>query len=150
MVDQHQVLAIAGPMTTDNALAVLDLVEERRVPAITICGTQEYVGRYAFNLSNGNLADEPAYMAAWLKSRRHRRVAVLRDYPSRIGLEYHRFFEYACQQFDLDHHRRGQCVSQCTGGGTDGNHGTAQGHRRPGAGLPRLWRDHPFSQQGAA
>ncbi len=102
MVDKYQVLAIAGPMTTDNALAVLDLVEERRVPAITICGTQEYVGRYAFNLSNGNLADEPAYMAAWLKSRGHRRVAVLRDYPSRIGLEYHRFFEYACQQFDLD------------------------------------------------
>ncbi len=102
LVEEHQVLAIAGPMSTDNCLAVLDQVEQCHVPAITICGTQEYVGNYAFNLSNGNLADEPAYMAAWLKSRGHRRIAVVRDYPSRIGLEYHRFFEYACQQFGLD------------------------------------------------
>ena len=102
LVKEHDVMAVAGPMSTDNSLAILDLVEERRVSAITICGTQEYVGRYAFNLSNGNLADEPAYMAAWLKSRGHARVAVLRDYPSRIGLEYHRFFEYAVQQFGLD------------------------------------------------
>ncbi len=102
LVEERQVLGIAGPMSTDNCLAILDLIEQCHVPAITICGTQDYVGRYAFNLSNGNLADEPAYMAAWLKSRGHRRVAVVRDYPSRIGLEYHRFFEYASQQFGLD------------------------------------------------
>jgi branched-chain amino acid transport system substrate-binding protein len=102
LVENQGVLAIAGPMATDNCLAILDLVEEKRVPTITICGTQDYVGKYAFNLPNGNLADEPAYIAAWLKHRGHKSVAVLRDYPSRIGIEYHRFFEYAAQQFGLD------------------------------------------------
>lgn len=102
LLDEHQVLAVAGPMTTDNSLAILDLVAERQVPSITICGTQDYVNRYAFNTSNGNLADEPAYIAAWAKSRGHKTVAVLRDYPSRIGLEYHRFFEYAVQQFGIE------------------------------------------------
>ncbi|MDE0929409.1 MAG: ABC transporter substrate-binding protein [Halioglobus sp.] len=102
LVETEQVLAIAGPFTTDNSLAILDLVEEKHVPSITICGTQEYVGKYAFNTSNGNLADEPAYIAAWLKSRGHKRVSVVRDYPSIIGREYHKFFEYACQQFGIE------------------------------------------------
>ena len=101
LVDEHNVLAIAGPMTSDNCLAVLNCVEEAKVPCITICGTQDFVGEYAFNLSNGNLADEPAYIAAWLKSQGVTKVAVLRDYPSRIGVEYSRFFEYATQQFDI-------------------------------------------------
>ena len=102
LVEEDQVLAIAGPLTTDNSLAILEMVESMKVPAITICGTQDYVGKYAFNLSNGNLADEPHYIAAWLKSRGHKRIAVVRDYPSRIGMEFHRFFEYATQQFDLE------------------------------------------------
>ncbi len=101
LVEKEQVLGIAGPLTSDNSLAVLDLIEERRVPCITICGTQDFVGRYAFNISNGNLADEPAYMAAWLRSKGHETVAILRDYPSRIGVEYTRFFDYAAQMFGL-------------------------------------------------
>lgn len=102
MVKNHNVLAVAGPFTTDNSLAILDLVEELHVPSITICGTQDYVGKYAFNTSNGNLADEPAYMAAWLKSNGYNRVAVVRDYPSRIGTEYFRFFEFASQMFGIE------------------------------------------------
>lgn len=102
LVEEDQVLAIAGPLTTDNSLAILEMVESLKVPSITICGTQDYVGKYAFNTSNGNLADEPHYIAAWLKARGLKKVAVVRDYPSRIGVEFHRFFEYAAQQFDLE------------------------------------------------
>jgi len=102
LVEEDQVLGIIGPFTTDNCLAILPLVEEKGVVSLTMCGTQDFVGKYAFNTSNGNLADEPAYMAAWLKSRGHKKIAVIRDYPSKIGLEYHRFFEYACQQFGLE------------------------------------------------
>lgn len=102
LAEKDQVIAIAGPFTTDNSMAVLDLVESYRIPTVTICGTQNFVGQYAFNTSNGNLADEPAYIAAWLKSRGHKKVAVIRDYPSKIGVEYHRFFEYAAQQFGIE------------------------------------------------
>ena len=59
-------LAVAGPMTTDNCLALLPELERLRVPSITISGTQQYVGDYAFSLPNGGMADEPMVMAAWL------------------------------------------------------------------------------------
>ena len=97
LVENEGVLGIAGPMTTDNCLAVLPEVERLHVPNITICGTQLYVGEYAFNLSNGGMGDEPAVIAAWLKSEGHRRVAIVKDYPSQIGDEYVLYFKYACQ-----------------------------------------------------
>jgi branched-chain amino acid transport system substrate-binding protein len=102
LAEKDQVLAIAGPFTTDNSMAILDMVESYRIPTMTICGSQNYVGRYAFNTSNGNLADEPAYIACWLKKQGHKKIAVIRDYPSKIGVEYYRFFEYAAQQFGLE------------------------------------------------
>lgn len=97
LVENEGVLGIAGPMTTDNCLAVLPEVERLKVPNITICGTQLYVGESAFNLSNGGMGDEPAVIAAWLKSEGHTRVAILKDYPSQIGDEYVLYFKYACQ-----------------------------------------------------
>ncbi len=97
LVENEGVLAIAGPMTTDNCLAVLPEVERLKVPNITICGTQLYVGEYAFNLSNGGMGDEPAVIAAWLQSEGHQRVAIVKDYPSQIGDEYVLYFKYACQ-----------------------------------------------------
>ena len=96
------VLGIAGPMTTDNCLAVLDDVEKRGVPTMTLCGSQLYVGSAAFNLSNGGMGDEPAVMAAWLASEGHERVAVLYDSPSQIGHEYLQYFLLSAKQHRLD------------------------------------------------
>ena len=86
------VLGIAGPMTTDNSLVVLPEVRRRGIPTITLCGSQQYVGRGAFNLSNGGMADEPALMAAWLANESHHKVAVIYDSPSQIGAEYLGYF----------------------------------------------------------
>lgn len=97
LVEKEKVLGIAGPMSTDNCLAVLPEVERLGVPNITICGTQLYVGRAAFNLSNGGMGDEPAVIAAWLKGEGYKRVAVIKDVPSQIGEEYCHYFRYACQ-----------------------------------------------------
>jgi branched-chain amino acid transport system substrate-binding protein len=102
LVRNQKVLAISGPMTTDNCLTLLDLVDAERVPVVTICGAHGFGGRYAFNLSNGNLADEPAFIARWLASQGHKKIAVLRDHPSKIGTEYHRFLEHAAQIHGLD------------------------------------------------
>lgn len=102
LVRNEKVMAICGPTTTDNCLSVLDTVEQEEVPVVTICGTNKFGGRYAFNVSNGSLADEPAYMASWLASQGHRKIAVIRDYPSKIGLEYSRFLEFACQLYGLE------------------------------------------------
>lgn len=91
LVDEG-VLGIAGPMSTDNSLEVLGEVERRGIPTMTICGSQQYVGESAFNLSNGGMADEPVLMAAWLAAEGYRRVAVMYDSPSQIGAEYLHYF----------------------------------------------------------
>src|SRR5882757_9986696 len=38
LVQKEQVLGISGPFTTDNCMSILNLVEEQKVPVITICG----------------------------------------------------------------------------------------------------------------
>lgn len=96
LVENEEVLAVAGPMTTDNCLAVLPHVEKMGVPNITICGTQHYVGKYAFNMSNGGMGDEPAVMAAWIAGEGYKTVAVVKDYPSQIASEYMEYFRYSC------------------------------------------------------
>jgi ABC-type branched-subunit amino acid transport system substrate-binding protein len=102
LAENGKVLAICGPMSTDNALAVLPHVERTGVPTLSICGSQHFVGRAAFNLSNGGMADEPEIVCAWLRGRGHRRVAVLRDYPSQIGEEYSRYFRRAAASADIE------------------------------------------------
>ena len=57
LVDED-VLAVAGPMTTDNSLALLPTIEELQVPTISICGTSEFAGSVASSLPNGGLAEE--------------------------------------------------------------------------------------------
>jgi ABC-type branched-subunit amino acid transport system substrate-binding protein len=101
LVHDEKVLGIAGPMTTDNCLAVLPEVEKLGVPNITICGTQLYVGRYAFNLSNGGMGDEPAVIAAWIAGEGHKKVAVYKDFPSQIGEEYSQYFRYSAAMHGL-------------------------------------------------
>jgi branched-chain amino acid transport system substrate-binding protein len=96
LVEVERVLGVAGPMTTDNSLALLAQVERAGVPTLTICGSQLYVGTWAFNLSNGGMGDEPALMANWLADQGHRRVAVIFDAPSQIGAEYLPYFRRSC------------------------------------------------------
>lgn len=102
LVEQARVLGVCGPMSTDNALAVLPEVERTGVPTISICGSQDFVGQAAFNLSNGGMGDEPEVVCGWLKGQGHERVAVLRDYPSKIGEEYLRYFRRAAASAGIE------------------------------------------------
>lgn len=102
LVEEHEVLAVAGPMSTDNSLALLPELDRLRVPSISISGTQEYAGDYAFSLPNGGMADEPAVLAAWLRSESLRRVAVIHESPSQIGEEYMVHFRRAARLNGLE------------------------------------------------
>lgn len=97
LVEDDGVLAVAGPMTSDNSLSILDEVERLCVPTVSICGSLRWRGQYAFALANGGLADEPAIMASWLASQGHRRVAVVRE-TTHVGEEFTQFFRLACQE----------------------------------------------------
>ena len=92
LVDNEGVIGVAGPMTTDNCLAVLPELSVQEVPTIAICGSQFFAGKYAFTLPNGGMADEPATISAWLAGRGVTQIAVIRDYPSSVGEEYAYFF----------------------------------------------------------
>lgn len=97
LVADEGVLAVAGPMTSDNCLPLLPETRRMRMPTVTICGSLQWRGRFAFSLANGGLADEPAIMAAWLSGEGHRRVAVVRE-TTHVGEEYAGFFRMACRE----------------------------------------------------
>ena len=92
LVHNEGVIGVAGPMMTDNCLALLPELSVQEVPTIAICGSQFFAGKYAFTLPNGGMADEPATISAWLASRGITRIAVIRDYPSAVGEEYAYYF----------------------------------------------------------
>jgi len=94
LTQNEKVLGILGPMTTDNALAILPDIERTGVPTCTMSGTQLYAGRAAFNLPNGGMGEEPAVIASWLAGEGHHRVALLRE-TTQIGEEYTHYFRTA-------------------------------------------------------
>lgn len=102
LVENENVLGVAGPMTSDNSLSVLPELSRHGVPLIAICGTQEFAGAYAFTTPNGGMADEPATIAAWLVSRGHRSIALIREAPSQIGEEYAHYLRYEATEHNLD------------------------------------------------
>lgn len=100
LVEEQHVLGVAGPFTTDNCLPILPHVNSLGVPTVTLCGTQQWSGPAAFNLSNGGMADEPTVIGAWLKSEGMSRVGILKD-AGHIGDEYVSYFRNAAQMNGL-------------------------------------------------
>lgn len=100
LAEKERVLGIIGIWDTDNALSLLPHIEKVGVPTFSMCGSQQYVGHWAFNLSNGGMADEPAVVASWLAGKGYRRVGLLREI-TQIGEEYAMYFRRACQERGL-------------------------------------------------
>lgn len=102
LVENEGVIGVAGPMTTDNSLSLVEELDRLKVPSISICGSMEYVGPYAFSLPNGGMAEEPMVLASGLKDKGYKKIALIRETPSQIGEEYTRFFRYAAQTYGLE------------------------------------------------
>lgn len=100
-IAETDALGIAGPMVSDNALALAPILERCGLPTISICGSDGFCGPWLFRLSNGSLADEPYVMASWLAAEGHRRVGVFAEAPSRIAEEYLESFRRAAAQEGL-------------------------------------------------
>lgn len=88
LIENEKVIGIVGPMTTDNCLSLLPELDKLEIPSVGICGSQLYNGEYAFTTPNGGMADEPATIAAWLHGQGHKSIALIREFPSQIGVEY--------------------------------------------------------------
>jgi branched-chain amino acid transport system substrate-binding protein len=101
LVDQGCVIVL-GPQISENTSAVREAIEERfRVPAITMAGSDKWLGEWTFNLCNGSMSDEPAFIAQICKRNGHKRIGVVVE-RSTIGQEYLGFFRHFCEMEGLD------------------------------------------------
>src|SRR4029078_8692269 len=76
-------------------------IEQRfRVPAISVCGAEEWLGEGTFALPQGSMTDEPIYWTKLLAERAHTEVGVLIE-GSLIGESYARNFRKACTTYGI-------------------------------------------------
>lgn len=89
-------LAVFGPAITDNAVPTKEAIEQRfHVPAISVTGTEDWLGEWTFALPQGSMTDEPRFWAQLLAKGGHKTVGCLIEH-SLIGDSYMRTFRDAC------------------------------------------------------
>jgi ABC-type branched-subunit amino acid transport system substrate-binding protein len=94
-------LLVFGPHITDNAVPTREAIEERfRVPAISVTGTDDWLGEWTFSFPQGSLTDEPIFWADLLARGGHREVGVLVE-KSLVGETYLANFRKACRHKEI-------------------------------------------------
>ena len=90
-------LVIFGPSTTDNAVPTREAIEQRyKVPAVSVTGTDDWLGEWTFSFPMGSLSDEPIFWADLLAKAGHTRVGMLVE-QSLIGESYLNSFRNAAR-----------------------------------------------------
>jgi ABC-type branched-subunit amino acid transport system substrate-binding protein len=90
-------LAVFGPAITDNCVPTKEAIEQRfHVPAISVTGTEDWLGEWTFSLSMGSMTDEPLFWAHLLKKGGHNDIGVLVE-QSLVGESYVKSFRTACR-----------------------------------------------------
>lgn len=94
-------LAVFGPHITDNAVPTREAIEERfRVPAVSVTGSDDWLGEWTFSLPQGSLTDEPIFWADLLARDGHQAVGMLVE-QSLVGETYARHFRIAAAERGL-------------------------------------------------
>ena len=89
-------LAVFGPAITENCVPTREAIEDRfHVPAISMSGSDDWLGEWTFALPQGSLTDEPIFWADLLVKGGHTEVGVLVE-QSLVGDSYLRNFRKAC------------------------------------------------------
>jgi len=90
-------LVIFGPSITDNAVPTREVIEQRfRVPAVSVTGSEDWLGEWTFSFPMGSLTDEPIFWAQLLSKGGHTEVGVLVE-QSLVGESYLKSFANACR-----------------------------------------------------
>jgi branched-chain amino acid transport system substrate-binding protein len=94
-------LAVFGPHITDNCVPTREAIEERfRVPALSVTGSDDWLGEWTFSFPQGSLTDEPIFWADLLAKAGHTQVGVLVE-QSLVGETYLRHFRSACRRKNI-------------------------------------------------
>ncbi|WP_285032533.1 ABC transporter substrate-binding protein [Mycolicibacterium sp. lyk4-40-TYG-92] len=91
-------LVVFGPHISDNAVPTREAIEERfRIPAISVSGSDDWLGEWTFSFPQGSLTDEPIFWADQLTKAGYREVGVLIEH-SLVGDTYLEHFRDACRR----------------------------------------------------
>jgi branched-chain amino acid transport system substrate-binding protein len=91
-------LVVFGPHITENAVPLREAIEERfRVPAINVCGSDDWLGEWTFAFPQGSMTDEPIFWTDLLAKGGHTQVGVLVE-QSLVGESYLKNFRNACRR----------------------------------------------------
>lgn len=89
-------LAVFGPAITDNCVPTREAIDERfHVPAISMTGSDDWLGEWTFALPQGSLTDEPIFWTDLLVRGGHSQVGALVE-QSLVGETYLLNFRKAC------------------------------------------------------
>ncbi len=89
-------IAVFGPAISDNAVPTREVIEERfKVPAISVTGTEDWMGEWTFSFPQGSLTDEPIFWSQLLAKAGYATVGCLVE-QSLVGDTYIRNFRRAC------------------------------------------------------
>lgn len=89
-------LAVFGPHISDNCVPTREAIEERfKVPALSVTGSDAWLGEWTFAFPQGSLTDEPIFWADLLAKGGHTEVGVLME-QSLVGHTYLSNFRAAC------------------------------------------------------
>lgn len=94
------VLAIIGPATADNCIAVTERADAQCVPTVTISASSYAASAWAFNVSWGSGPEDAFRMADWLYALGLRRVGVVYD-TMYHSAEFVDFLRLAAERLDL-------------------------------------------------
>ncbi len=91
-------LVVFGPNITDNCVPVREAIEERfKVPAISVTGTDDWLGEWTFAFPQGSMTDEPIFLADLVAKRGLTEIGVLVE-QSLIGESYLKNLRTACRR----------------------------------------------------
>src|SRR6204780_2596403 len=91
-------LVVFGPNITDNCVPTKEAIEERfKVPAISVCGTDDWLGGCTFSFPQGSMPEEPIFLADLIGKRGITEIGVLME-QSLIGQSYLKNLRTACQR----------------------------------------------------
>src|ERR1700735_2320257 len=91
-------LVVFGPNITDNCVPLREAIEDRfKVPAISVTGTDDWLGEWTFAFPQGSMTDEPIFLADLIAKRGLAEIGVLVE-QSLIGESYLRNLRSACRR----------------------------------------------------
>ncbi|MGE0386689.1 MAG: ABC transporter substrate-binding protein [Gammaproteobacteria bacterium] len=100
LVHDEHVVAMAGPIFTENAVVSHHATERDRVPSLGMASGEHWAGPWCFQFPNGAPSEDAALIVNWLVDHGHRTVAVVHE-DNRFGDEYNFFFRQQARRRGL-------------------------------------------------